>query len=227
MRTILTAVLLVLLGSGCAISEIKRVNQKLKAENDRLLMENRDLRTKAARAERIAEDRKLELERLRQELALARRKARRPSEPVTGAGIKQASFKGIEDIDVIREKNRIRLVLSNKVFFKPGSAVINQRGRAILAKVAAVLKKEYGNAMIRVDGHTDNTPIRKTKAKYASNWELSSARACAVTRYLINAGVDPNRIYAAAFAYHKPVASNATAGGRQKNRRVEIVILGE
>lgn len=145
--------------------------------------------------------------------------------PKEGAQVTPAAFDGIEDVDVVAEGGQIRVILSEKVFFTPGSAVINDRGKTILKKVAGVLNRSYGGAAIRVDGHTDSTPITKTKDKYASNWELSTTRACAVTRFLIEAGVVPERIFAAGFAYHRPVASNATEAGRQKNRRVEIVIL--
>jgi chemotaxis protein MotB len=225
MRQVLIALVILVCLPGCAISEIKRINQKLKDENDRLLMENRDLRSQAQIAQKGTEDKQVEIENLRKELATAQRGSKEPSTPAEGAQIKASSFKDLEDVDVIEEKGTIRLVLSDRVFFTPGNTNINPKGKSVLDKVASILKRDYPGATVRVDGHTDSTPIAKSKDKYASNWELSTDRACAVTRYLVDRGVDPKKIYAAGFAFNRPVASNDTPAGREKNRRVEIVVV--
>jgi chemotaxis protein MotB len=79
--------------------------------------------------------------------------------------------------------------------------------------------------MVRVDGHTDDTPIRKVRHLYPTNWELSSARACTVVRYLVDRGqVSARRIYPAGFSYYRPVSS---ARAKEQNRRVEITVLHE
>ena len=180
MRKLLMAAVVLSLGTGCAISEIKRINQRLKDENDRLLMENRDLRARAQTADKASEDRLLLIEDLRRRLARAEQDLVQPPEASADAKHRTSAFKGIEELDVIEETNAIRLILSEKVFFRPGSAVINERGKGILDRVSRVIKQEYGGLTIRVDGHTDSTPIKKTKDKFVSNWELSTARACAV-----------------------------------------------
>ena len=77
----------------------------------------------------------------------------------------------------------------------------------------------------QVEGHTDNVPIHTQR--YPSNWELASARAVAVTRTMIEAGVDPARISAASFSEYKPSASNGSKEGRAQNRRIEIVVVPE
>ena len=89
-----------------------------------------------------------------------------------------------------------------------------------------MLRNNFPTATIRVEGYTDNQPIQKLKDKFESNWELSAARATSVLRYLVNQGhIDPSRIYLAGFGEYHPVASNNTATGRAKNRRVGIVVL--
>ena len=75
---------------------------------------------------------------------------------------------------------------------------------------------------IVVEGHTDNVPI--SSAQFPSNWELSTARATTVVRFLISRGLDRNRLSASGYADLHPIASNATAAGRELNRRVEIVL---
>jgi chemotaxis protein MotB len=95
----------------------------------------------------------------------------------------------------------------------------------VLRKVGKVLR-EMGEGTIRVEGHTDDVPIARVyQYRYPSNWELSSARAAVVVRFLHQkTGVDPTNMEAVGLAYYRPVASNATAEGRARNRRVEIII---
>ena len=79
---------------------------------------------------------------------------------------------------------------------------------------------------MRVEGHTDNVPIHTLQ--FATNWELSTARAAAITRLLLTRhAAEPTRIAAAGYAEYQPTASNATAAGRAENRRVDIVLLAE
>ena len=73
-----------------------------------------------------------------------------------------------------------------------------------------------------VAGHTDNQPVKET---YKDNWELSMARALAVTRFLVEAKMKPQTIVAAGYGEHDPIAKNATPEGRRENRRIEIILL--
>jgi chemotaxis protein MotB len=118
----------------------------------------------------------------------------------------------------------LTVTLHDEVLFAPGSADLKPGSKKILDKVASVLNGEYKGDRIRIGGHTDNQPIRKTKNKWQDNWDLSCNRAMAVLRYLSTKGVAPERMYAAGYSFHKPVAPNTTPQGRQKNRRVEIVV---
>jgi chemotaxis protein MotB len=110
-----------------------------------------------------------------------------------------------------------------EVLFDSGKAKLRSEGKDILKKVADVLKDEGIENEIGIEGHTDNEPIKYSGWK--SNWELSTARATSVLHYLIdNGGLQADKLSATGYGEHHPVASNDTSEGRQKNRRVEIVI---
>ena len=120
----------------------------------------------------------------------------------------------------------ITMELPDKVLYRSGEAKLTESGKATLRKVAAALKSEFADQPVRVEGHTDSDPIRRTRELYQSNWELSSARALEVVHYLAEqCAVDPKRVYAAAFGEHRPVAPNTTAASKAQNRRVAVVIL--
>jgi chemotaxis protein MotB len=105
-------------------------------------------------------------------------------------------------------------------FFASGSAEIRPESIPLLKAVAAALP----DRAMRVEGHTDNVPIHT--AQFASNWELSTARAATITRLLVaQHTVEPAAISAAGYAEFRPIADNATEAGRTQNRRVDIVLL--
>jgi chemotaxis protein MotB len=107
-------------------------------------------------------------------------------------------------------------------FFESGSDVVKKDSMELLSMVAESLS-HYSNPY-RVEGHTDNVPIRS--GKYQSNWELSTSRATNIVQYLVGAfDYDPERMSAAGYGEFKPVADNGTAEGRAKNRRVDIVLI--
>ena len=121
------------------------------------------------------------------------------------------------------EKGLVITVLGD-LLFDSGKADIRSEAHNILGKVARVLKENVAEYNIGIEGHTDNQPIRQSGWK--SNWELSSARALSVLHYLVNEkGISPNRLSAIGYGEYRPVSSDNTKGGRQLNRRVEIVIL--
>ena len=107
-------------------------------------------------------------------------------------------------------------------FFDSGSAAIKPGAEAALARIANILLEHA--CAVRIEGHTDNVPIHT--AQFASNWELSTARATALVRTLVvQHGISADRLSAAGYAEFHPSASNDTAKGRQLNRRVDVVIL--
>ena len=127
-----------------------------------------------------------------------------------------------KEVRVRRFGEKLEINFVDKVLFDSGSAVVTPHGREVLAKVAGGLKRIKDRG-IYVVGHTDTNPIHS--ALFPSNWELSTARASAVIRYLADTGgVPPERLTAMGRAFYQPVASNATPEGRQENRRVEIIV---
>lgn len=126
------------------------------------------------------------------------------------------------DVNITLTREGLIVSLQEVGFFDSGSAVLKPGGMPALSKIAAIISRTPQN--IRVEGHTDNVPIHNSK--FASNWDLSTARATEVLNLLITRfGIAPQRLSAAGYAKYHPVASNATAQGRARNRRVDIVIL--
>ena len=115
---------------------------------------------------------------------------------------------------------RVRL-LTDKLFFDSGSAVVKAAALPTLDRIGGVIAAE-GRHPVQVEGHTDDRPIRTSQ--YPSNWQLSGARAAAVVQRLNAAGVSAARLSLGGYAAVHAVASNATAAGRARNRRVEIVL---
>lgn len=125
-------------------------------------------------------------------------------------------------VAVKRGSNGITLEIQDEILFDPGSAVIKPENIDILDKISDMLKKLSNNIII--EGHTDNQPINT--GYYSSNWELSSDRAIKVLRYFTDKkGLIPERFQATGYGQYKPIADNNTPEGRQKNRRVDIIIV--
>jgi chemotaxis protein MotB len=119
-----------------------------------------------------------------------------------------------------------RFVLQSELLFESGSANLGESGRSHLNRVADTLKQLAGkipedlNWILRIDGHTDRMPIRT--AKFASNWELSTARAVSVVRFLAEQGIPESRMTAAGFSKFHPIDPADTFEAYRKNRRIEI-----
>jgi chemotaxis protein MotB len=124
-------------------------------------------------------------------------------------------------IELSELKGRMIVKLKDKILFSSGSATIGKEGFAALTAVADALRKVQGK-VIRVEGHTDSVPA--TGSAFASNWELSSARALAVVRFLQDQGVDPTKLSGSGYGEYQPIAGNDTPEGRSLNRRIEIVL---
>lgn len=125
------------------------------------------------------------------------------------------------EVSVEKEKRGIVVTFVAEVLFDSGKAKIREEGLSALEKTASVLKKVDND--ISVEGHTDNIPIKYSGWK--SNWELSAARALSVLHFLVeDEGLDPGKVSATGYGEYRPVAGNNTEEGRQKNRRVEIIV---
>jgi chemotaxis protein MotB len=127
-----------------------------------------------------------------------------------------------KDVTISKLQGKLTVNILDRVMFNSGEAILQPGGETVMRKIAAILALHPG-IKIHVIGHTDNVPIR---SRFASNWELSTARALAAVHFLTeNAGVDPRRVGAVGYGEYRPIADNATAEGRAKNRRIAITIL--
>jgi chemotaxis protein MotB len=141
--------------------------------------------------------------------------------PANKAFFDQIYLSQLKDrVEVIEEKNLIKLAMSDSILFFPADATLSLSGEQVLDEIAVMLKQRSWD--ILVEGHTDNQPI--STPRYLSNWELSSARATSVTRYLIGRGIRPQRLSAIGYADTRPLVDNDDEQGRSKNRRVAIVL---
>lgn len=127
------------------------------------------------------------------------------------------------DVQVTTQGDTVTFTILSSVLFASGRADLSAKGRSALREAAQAIRTRYAGSPIEVRGHTDNEPIRYSH--YASNYELSCARALAVVRCLTDSeGLDAGLLTTTGFGDTEPVASNSTAEGRQKNRRAEIVV---
>jgi chemotaxis protein MotB len=129
-------------------------------------------------------------------------------------------------VTITQLKGRLSVNMVDKVLFNSGEAQLKKEGQQVIDSVGEVLKK-LKDKSIRIEGYTDNVPISSVlQSKYPSNWELSTARATAVVRYLQDkVGIAPDRLIAAGYGETHPLADNKTPEGRQQNRRIEIVLV--
>ena len=127
-----------------------------------------------------------------------------------------------KDVTISKLQGKLTVNILDRVMFDSGEAILKPAGESVMRKIAALLAA-HPTLKIHVIGHTDNVPIR---SRFASNWELSTARALAAVHFLTErAGVDPRRVGAVGYGEYRPIADNATPEGRAKNRRIAITIL--
>lgn len=124
-------------------------------------------------------------------------------------------------VELSELRGRMTVKMKDRILFASGSATIGRDGKLALEAVADALRGVKGKT-IRVEGHTDDVPTGG--GAFPTNWELSTARALAVVRFLQETGLDPTRLAAAGYGEYQPVAPNDTPEGRSLNRRIEIVL---
>jgi chemotaxis protein MotB len=194
--------------SGCA--------NTLKEENALLMEENQDLRAQLEDRNAALEsynltvrEREAEAARLRRELEEARQARER--------GTGRTGFEGIAGVTGTRGAGEITATIESDLLFAPGSANLTAAARQALDRVAQVLNSEHAGRAVRIGGHTDTDPIRRSGFK--SNYHLGFERAHSVREHLIQRGVAGNRLHLASFGPDKPKDTKA------RSRRVEIVVL--
>jgi chemotaxis protein MotB len=191
-------------------AQLAKLNNQMKEmESDSTRMRNR-FRTKLQATQK-------ELE----ELAKARKAAEQRAQMLREL---TAKFRKLIDAGKLSIKivhGRMVLKLKSAVLFDSGRTRLKRVGKKALAEIAKVLKTI--NKHFQVAGHTDDRPMRSRR--YKSNWELSTARAVAVVKFLQKRGVNPSNLSAAGFSQYQPVARNKKRSGRRQNRRIEITLL--
>lgn len=131
------------------------------------------------------------------------------------------------NVSIRRRGNELVVELSDQILFESGRADLNEAGQKVISQVAGSLAASK-NHTIQVGGHTDHQRVVNpaTQERFPTNWELSTARATNVVRFLEERGKIPgSRLVAAGYSQFRPVASNATEQTRQKNRRIELLLL--
>jgi chemotaxis protein MotB len=210
-KAIIVTIIMVSMLSGCAYIQKAQRTDELEIENQNLRARIAQLQKEKANEIRQVHEEKdkelSELERAKRELEKSLKKE---------IGEYKAKLRMTE--------RGLVITFVSEIFFDSGKDKVKEDGKTTLYKVAEVLNRDVPNSNVAVEGHTDNDPIKYSG--WRSNWELSSARALAVLHYLIGEGkVKPRRLSANGYGEFHPVAPNDTAQNKQKNRRVEIVIL--
>lgn len=129
------------------------------------------------------------------------------------------------DVDVSTQPVEVVLSIESEVLFKSGSATLSAQAKSALNKVVATINEQFKDHDVRVVGHTDDQKITRTKNAWEDNWDLSAGRAREVLLYLESRGIDGKRLGLAGYGQERPRVPNTSTENKQKNRRVEIVVI--
>ena len=211
--------------TGCGQQEIKQLGARLAAEQDRsriLEVQRDDAQQQLASAQAsetsklTAKDLELENARSDRDKALSDletlKSERAAPPPAVAAGWKTGTI-GAE------------ISIGSDVLFSSGRATLTAGGKKALSSIVSGIMTNHAGKNIRVYGHTDTDPIRKTKKLWSDNLDLSANRAMAVTRYLISRGIKGSLIESIGMGSTRPIAGNRSSADKKKNRRVEIMII--
>ena len=211
---------------GCGNQEIKDLSQRLRLEQDKVS--------------------KLEMQRdaAQQQLAMAQSRSTDIGGQLKAKDqeIESAVFardKAISDLAALKAEQKTapkptgwkagtigaEISIGSDVLFSSGRATLTSSGKQALSSIVSGIMSNHAGKNIRVYGHTDSDPIRKTKKLWSDNLDLSSNRAMAVVRYMISRGVKASLIESIGMGSTRPIASNTSKAGKKKNRRVEIMII--
>ncbi|MGH7348479.1 MAG: OmpA family protein [Candidatus Rokuibacteriota bacterium] len=205
------------------VATLEAIRESLQGQVDSLTTENVDLsaRLEAERERATTLEQQLQAAREAEQARLVR--VRSDYNDLVAALESEIADKVIA-LDQANE--RLTVTIVDRVLFPSGEATLTPEGRRVMARVGTVLARVDDRA-VRVEGHTDDVPIGPAlRERFPSNWELSTARATQVVRFLAKeGGVSPERLHAAGRADTEPTASNVTEDGRRQNRRIEIILL--
>ncbi|HZS35587.1 MAG TPA: OmpA family protein [Polyangia bacterium] len=200
-----------LASTGARLEEAKKARDKLQEDSDKLKAECAGCQEKLKASAK-------ELDEVRRAHALAEQRR----EMYLSLAFKLRPLADAHTLAVGLRKGRMSVRIGEQALFEPDQAQLTPAGTAALRQVAAALR-EIPDRDFLVGGHTDNQPIKSSA--YRSNWELSTARAVTVVRFLQAEGVDPRRLGAAGYSEFDSIARNDTAEERGLNRRIEIVVM--
>ena len=199
------------------IDDLNAKVSDLKSQNSRLGQQTAEQQNKLSQSEQSLQQQKQKLEQL-QDLLNQQKQA---SEDLKNKMSEALKGFNSNELSVYNKDGKVYVSLSEQLLFPSGSAVVNPKGVDALSKLAAVLNLN-NDVAVNIEGHTDSIPIR---GRYQDNWDLSTARANAIVRILVNNyKVDPTRVISSGHSYYEPVASNSTPEGRAKNRRTDIIL---
>jgi chemotaxis protein MotB len=217
--------------SDAKIAELEEIKAALTKESTELSLKLKALEKQkdaiatelADKISGISEKKQLELEQLKNSSQMELEKMKSTHDQLLSKMRKEIA-KG--QIKITQLSDRLSVTLVDKVLFPSGSADISPEGLKVLQRVANIIKTAP-DQIIRVEGHTDNQPLSwYLRNKYASNWELSTARATQVARFLQDkAGIKGENLHAVGLSEYHPVADNKSEEGRSKNRRIEIILM--
>ena len=202
-------------------AQLEEDKKNLQAQNNKLLSENNRLLDTIEALKFELKQEKMTVQQKEKEVSELDR-TRKEIETSLKEQIAQKDIK-LEEIE-----GKLKITFVDKILFDSGSVTVKPKGQEVLLKLAASFK-DSEDQKIAVEGHTDDVQIGSALLdRFPTNWELSTARATAVVRFLQEKGnVAPERLTASGFSLYSPVAANETPEGRKQNRRIEIILVPE
>ncbi len=205
-------------GLGCQADAAAQRLSLLQQENMELRQKAQQLTVDLQDAEQSESQLQAEVRALRAEKAQLETELKSVKTQPLGSPLVSTGFEGISGVQSsMLDSGEVVLDVAGDVLFDSGKADLKPQARKSLQRVANVLKSKYAGRLIRIEGHTDKDPIRKSK--WGTNERLSAERALAVEEFLAKQGIDKNMMYVAAFGPARP------KGSKKDSRRVEIVVL--
>lgn len=205
--------------SSSALAENSKRNRELLAELDK---KEKALATEQARLEKLQKDlaaRSKRVDELESMIAAKDAKMNALKNAISKALV---NFEG-KGLTVEQRDGKVYVSMENKLLFSSGSWAVGAEGKKAVQQLASVLAQNPDIAVL-IEGHTDNVPYNGS-GQLTDNWDLSTKRATAIVQLLqSSANIDPQNLTAAGRGEHAPVASNDTAEGRAKNRRIEVIL---
>lgn len=223
--------------AGCVpISDYRKLEQRFVEQEQYVVAHRKEMRERERREQVLtlrAREQERQMDLLRARLQKSERLRQRLADRVKTMSVEASAPRAeptpqpqpqpltVAGLEVNAETGGI--VLESGVLFAPGQATLKTSGKSCLDGLIAELKKTYPDKKVRVEGHTDTTPIKRSK--HESNWALSAKRALAVLHYLESKGIASSQLSFAGYGPHKPIESGQGKKALARNRRVEVLLV--